>query len=829
MINRIPTFSHLKKDVAYSIESIDQLLFENIPGKIISKRTIEKNGWQGLDIKNRLKNGDHQRYQIFLTPLEVFIFKMGGEGDFVSKHSDPIFNSLHFKAAEPGRTRVVSGFEDFELDMPNLYRFTNRFRAGNRLIEGYDGQSKAYYFLRKASLNDFNFIEQDTFELKQIQKRFYQDLELKPVYESFSDSSLRSRAIQDSVSGRTLYLKTFLEKGNYYLLGSLGATKEGADNFFASFKTKSYGYPETFKHVRDTAMLFSTLTPLKPPKFVEGGHTFKQGGKKIKSYSPYTKKSVYQHKNNEAITIELTKAHDYLTFPSIDSVWTLRKKQYAHKKFNIIREQAKSSPRGYYQLDLTLTDTASTRGILIRNVLKGGLLYELKTSVDTLETPGKFVRAFFDNFQPADTLVGRDILEDKTSDFFAALRANDSIVLEGYRLLHFDERHIDSLQYYISEFDYPTDKKHIQSHLIQKMGQLDHPGVFRFFKELYLSSYNNSWAQIKILQAIAAQKDEASTRLLLELLSKDIPLVSNTLEVSKIFSPYRDTLALAKNLYPELLDYSGIQEYKAPIFSLLAKLKSEKHVKPKMYKSNRKQLLADAQIQLKRYLGKQNSGSTPRRYYQQKRSPNTILEDYAQLLYPYAEEKDMQQFFRRLTMVRDPKIKTTFASLIAQNNVSIPNGIFYDLAADINSRSLLFRKLKDVQRLDLFPKAFLSQRSLAEANLFEKKKYNALKDSLAFVKQQSLQFEGKEYQAFYFKLRNKRDYDKNFKMHLLVFPESAGPGTKAFYKNEGYRIEDTDTDEEAVNYVTEVFLLKNRKRAKAYRPNYNNRYGSFEF
>ena len=76
MLNRIPTFAHLKPDDVYILNDIDKLLFENIPGKILEKTEITRNGFKGLDIKNQLKNGDQQRYQIYLTPLEILIFKM---------------------------------------------------------------------------------------------------------------------------------------------------------------------------------------------------------------------------------------------------------------------------------------------------------------------------------------------------------------------------------------------------------------------------------------------------------------------------------------------------------------------------------------------------------------------------------------------------------------------------------------------------------------------------------------------------------------------------------------------------------------------------------
>ena len=64
-------------------KKIDSLLYENIPGKIISKTSITRNGYRGLDIINRTRRGDIQRYNIFITPFEILFFKMGGTGEYV--------------------------------------------------------------------------------------------------------------------------------------------------------------------------------------------------------------------------------------------------------------------------------------------------------------------------------------------------------------------------------------------------------------------------------------------------------------------------------------------------------------------------------------------------------------------------------------------------------------------------------------------------------------------------------------------------------------------------------------------------------------------------
>ena len=98
-----------------------------------------------------------------------------------------------------------------------------------------------------------------------------------------------------------------------------------------------------------------------------------------------------------------------------------------------------------------------------------------------------------------------------------------------------------------------------------------------------------------------------------------------------------------------------------------------------------------------------------------------------------------------------------------------------------------------------------------------------------FLEQRPLQYRGKSYTGYYFKTKKTNGYDKNFKMHLVVFENNKGLTAKPFYKSDELRIEDTDTDKEAMDYVSEGFLLKDRQRAIVYRPNLYNGYGYHGF
>ncbi len=821
MVNRIPTFSYLKKEYTYSLEDVDKLLFENIPGKILEKTKIENGIYPGLDIKNQLKNGDFQRYHIYITPLEILIFKMGGQGDYVVQHSDTIFNSIKFKTLEKKRTVLSSEFDDFEVEMPPIYNFTNRNRSGNRFIEAMDPETSSYFFLKKATLNDFNFIEQDTFELKQIQSRFYQDLKLEPEYDPFDDQSLTSSAKFDSGGLKKLYLKTIIWGNNYYLLGSITRDSTEAKQYFKSFKVRKPNYTEEFKKIRDTALFFTTISPIDPQKFVENSNNYYERHKKPKPYSAYTKKSVYQNKNNEAILVTVNKAHDFLMFPNIDSVWQLRRKLYRQNTFNIIREERPEYNEKYHEINLTLTDTASTRGILVKNIVKGGLLYEVKALIDTIKPPSKFVMDFFNHFAPLDTVVGSSILSDKTPNFFRAIRQNDSIVHDGYTFLKFNKKHADSLKYYISEFNFKDNQKYLQAHLIQKLAEMPEVDATRFFENYYAKSYSNSKAQTKILQAISKNQNESSLELLLRLMSKDLPLVSSKQEIQNIFQPYMDSLPLARKLFPEILDYSAIEEYKSPIFSILAKLNARGLIKPKSYKKYKNQILNDAKIQLKRQLGlsmdqlnEESTSNSPRD------NNYDILENYAVLLYPFIKETEVALFFQRLSTVNDPQIQISYISLLIKNEENpfdgknkIPKSLITSLAEKAETRLLLYEKLLHIGKLNYFPSHYKNQKAIAESILYNTLELNPEQHSMEFIRNQKMYYPSTDYQSYFFKVKEKDNYTNNLKIYMLVFKNAEHIQHKPYYLNKGFTITDINTEEEILKLNTEEYYLKDRQRA----------------
>ena len=833
IINRIRTFDHLirEKNMTYSIDMIDELLFENIPGKIISKSRIKNGDYEGLDIINKLKNGDYQRYQIFITPLEIITFKMGGKGDFINQYSDTVFNSISFKPIATEKEIVHSNYNDFSVELPKFNNFSNANGKGNKFIEGYDKTTQDYFFLRRATLNDYTFIEEDAFEVKQIQKRFLESLKLEGEFEAYNEEkiAIRSQASIDELTGKKIYLYTTLKGGKYYLLGCISKSKETANNYFNSFKLNRFTYPEPFKKVTDTSLYFTTSTSIKPPKNVSSNHpndSFYEKDKK--SYEEFYKSALYINNNNEAIEVTLYKPHDYEMFSNLDSLWNYRTRRYEDDTFIVHKTSRQKNKFGDEELNLTLKDTGSSRAIKIKNIYKSGVVYEIQTLVDSNEE-SEFVSAFYNNFKPKDTIIGRSFFDNKTYEFFQKLRENDSVVFSAYNKLLYRKADIDTIKHYITNFNYPEDKIFIKNRLISSLGYRKNTDVSSFFKKLYEDSYENSYAQVEILQSLTFKRNKKSLDILLELMEKDLPLLKNTYEIDRIFYPFRqkENYNLAKMLYPDILEFSSIIDYKEPIFELLADLKEHGIIKEKGYKKYKNQIINDAKIELKRMLSK-NLTSYYSSYSNKDRveSENKLLKNYMILLFPFRNDKNVKSFFDRIHNVNDEQIITTLIALKAQNNEPVSKDLLISLASNINSRILLFNKLDELNRLDLFPFAYKSQKAIAESLIYSDYKFVKEKDALEFVKKAPLTIKGKQVDAFVFKIKDSQGYDKDWKLKILAFENKNNEiTTDTYYESSEIKISEAIDFDELVDKAIEQVELKDRPRAIVEFNNYYSSYG----
>jgi hypothetical protein len=231
-----------------------------------------------------------------------------------------------------------------------------------------------------------------------------------------------------------------------------------------------------------------------------------------------------------------------------------------------------------YSYRFSYTDSASAKQVLVKKVLKEGVLFELKTLVDSISGPSTFVTDFYDSFTPINTLR-KSVLTDKTKLFFEALRANDSIVLESYQLIKFKKHNSKDIVSVLRDFEFKKERLDIKPHLVKKLIEIDLTTNLSFIKQLYYASYSDPQTQTAILDGLLDSNTEASYNLVLDLMERDLPLNG----VGRIFYIYygKDSLKLKATLFSKILKYSTISEHKQPIYNLLARVKDSGFIKLK--------------------------------------------------------------------------------------------------------------------------------------------------------------------------------------------------------------------------------------------------------
>ena len=255
------------------MKKVDSLLYENIPGKILSKTPIVKNGYKGFDITNKTRRGDMQRYNIVTTPFEVLVFKMSGTGNYVEgKEAGQFFNSIEIKREDTKNwvdfSPLQGGFKAGFPRKPFENRDNTNFDGVPRWeYEAGDSTTGDAYLIWKKTIQNYRFLDEDSFDLSLMEESFrqsdYINKQLTKQQGSFKGYPCldASYVLKD---GSYITAK-FLLKGPQYVLLAAHSKNKSKDfsAFFNSFSFSPYNY-SGFKNYVDTFVNITVTTPVVP-------------------------------------------------------------------------------------------------------------------------------------------------------------------------------------------------------------------------------------------------------------------------------------------------------------------------------------------------------------------------------------------------------------------------------------------------------------------------------------------------------------------------------------------------------------------------------------
>ncbi|WP_299272368.1 TraB/GumN family protein [uncultured Psychroserpens sp.] len=807
-INRLSTFEYLPSEKEkVSLDYIKNLLYEDIPGDIIEKKEFDL-PFPGISILNKTKKGDYQKYHIYKTPLEIIVVKFGGKKDFVLNYHEEIFNSIKFKSESLEYANFKDPFKKYTFNFPKYYITDNLKNPGKKSIQGYVGTD--YYFFQESPNHDTSYIEEDDFEAQFIHTNFYKELEIEEIEGAFQKgtySSYVSSAEIDSVHHKKIWLKSVVKDGSYYLLGYAGSTEDKAKSYFDSFKVNTATY-ENFKTITDTTLLFKANSTTKAP-LVFMGYRMRNN----KPYDQVIKRNTFVSKSNEEIAVSRTKFHDLKMYENVDSLWnSLSKKRrnnyYRNRSSFSVHDEKRYTENGNNIYTFKYRDSLSSKEILVKYIQKKGTLFRLSTLKDSIGEPSKFITEFYDSFTPMDSLLGKDIFADKTATFFEALKANDSIVFKGYTKLKFNKTHASTIKNILETHEFPEDKENIKTYLVGQLIKIDKSqSTIGLIKRLYEDSYAKPSIQNRIINGLLSRSSKSSNDLIKELMQIDIPLGSRYSGFS-IYNISSDSLKVMKQLYPDILQYASIEEYKKPVYGLLVKLLDSNIVKPKIYKSAKKQLINDAKIEIKRSLNK----SKYSRF-----DENDMLEGYTKLLFPFRKEKSVAAFYDKLILSKNIHALTTYYALLKKEREVIPNALKAETIDNEKAQAMLVAKLHFLKLLTTNILKEIDLDTYAKSGLITNNNSIKTKDSIVLLEKRQLNTDTKKALIVYIYKRTRVNESRESSyLHFIAFetPKGERYNVEPYYtsRNSGRFINNGTSEEDIIDDVMLLIKHKTRKR-----------------
>jgi len=840
------------------MKKIDSLLYENIPGKIITKKIINQQGVKGYEIVNKTRKGDAQHYHIYVLPDEVIILKASGVGDYVTggDEAETFLSSIRFKSnTQP--VNYTPPYGGFSINFPSApsYLSTERNAKNRQEWSAVDANGNAY-LLFKTNLHHYDYLETDTFELNLAEESFASSAFIsKTNSKAFSTLDKFPILLSEYThkDGSIVNAGFVIKGNNYYVLATKSKKGQSAQPFAETLRFTDFAYPET-KPRADSAIGFSVKSPLWYPPKTEEEDDFANIYMYMRQIEDEDGESDYFENLGGAKTAfignDTTGEHIYVyryMMPEFNySTDTVKYMQYqfhdvdSDSDYIVYKQKEWKNDNGWMVKDFELRDTGSSRAFIGKNMYKQGVAFSVFYATDTLTHLTPFARTFFETFTPADTLKFRDPFKKTSDQFFAQYFNTDTTVQKKARKkissVMFDSTDLPNIKRAISELTWKS-KKYLatKQQWISVLGEFSDSATVDYLEDLYAQAKDTSDLQNEILDALVSMRTKYAYSKFKTLLLKDPPALLDGSDNSYDYvrsprmyygggSSYDyvdydydshyygkwgalyDTLQLTVQILPELVDLMILEDYAPTVVNLLVTSVDSGYLKADQYKQFYNRFSLEAKQMLKKQFATEDKKAIDKasatdkereNYYDDESNDrgNSKLVDYAVLLMPFWENTEIQSFFNKLITTTDKQLRTDIALLMLRNKKSVHDTLIEAVAALDNYRIQLYNNLEEARLLDKYPAKYKKQEDFARSML-QRNSYNK-PDSLIFLRKDSISYEGERGWLYFYKYKKAKD-DTEWK--IAVSGMQPFEQDKVIAKFEGYKRLFTDfTNEEYID------------------------------
>lgn len=777
-ISRFQTYSPLKSFSPKEWQSkIDSLLFENIAGNIIEQKKIKINGFDAIQILNETRRGDFQQRLIVFTPLEVIFFKMSGTGKWAKIYGDRFIKSVKINQPADKETVYTSSLNDFNITFPGAIISTEHATSISNSPPKYNVQSftptdSSYYLFQSDWLNDFNYIEEDSFELSYLFEVFSEEFDSIREVKTLKIKNNTAVGYLINSEGDSIFIASVLWKNFYYFMAAKSQESK-AMQFFNSLNFTDNYNEDNYVTYHDTLLSYTVKTPITPLAMDDVIRFVQSKSKEKKEDWDYVKqfRNFFYKKNYESIRVKYLKHSDYYHVETLKEFWKDELEEYLETSY-IIKEETYDNNDTLPTAHVIVTDTGSQKVIELKTIINEGLVYTLSTAYNALYPRSKFISTFFESFTPTtDVLLGKKITVSNAPMFFSDLASGDSLSIKRAINLRnritFTKDHVDSMIYYIDNFEFPDgDKEETTPYLIKQLGYIKDPKIISYLKSKYESSSDQSKLQFACLKALGKYGTKKAYKVMNKLLMQEPPITFNENPIESFFYYLDDSLELTSKLYPDLWDLVLYADYRESVYQLSANLLDNKRINSSSYKREKQLILREA----KSKTAEKNNG------YSSTSSVSVSLDDndyyysfgdridykvnlvdqyditlFLKLLMPYyKKDKKVRSYVNSLINHANEKYRFVSAIMLTNANVNLEDSVYTKLSESVSYRLAFYKSLKFIGKENKFDTTFLSQQKLMESAILASSRVEE-DDSLQFVEKHYIKNKYEEGYVYFFK------------------------------------------------------------------------------
>ena len=875
--------------------SVDSLLFENIQGRIISKTEFTTStGIPVLDVVSKTRTGDLQHCQFYFTSFELLMFKLGGKGNYAeSSEGKKFFTSIQFKSSKDQNVEFTPPAGGFKVKVPSPYLY-NKNDNGSVFSQTEDlsvvyPNAQGVGGVKRGVYNDFTYLEEDSFELNQLSSRLLQAL-------SFT-SSVKYSITQEQqlpcirfeglhANGKHFYGKIYLRGVHYYLVYWVGPTNQGFNHdLFTSFTVVDFKHLNPLRKIKDKDCYFTAIDEVsddEPSRFNEA-YAVELAKSRLTADTadnPFEYKNAsklyYSPSTNEYVNVYYERFNGYDFRDKKEFVLGL-KRTIRQATGGWLSHEQEHWTEGMLHYSCMVKDTATRRALLMKVMVKNSHLWELTVPVDTVLGLKGWAKSFYESFMPVDSMPTKDLFTSNFEQLLKDLAGNDTTLRNRSAValknaITIRPEFLPSLNRLLLSPQLANINEESKALLFVNAGAARDNSIIEPFQKLYTQYTDSFYLQISLLKGLAYAKTAKTYATFKTLLLKETPLIGNSDMVDDVFQPLHDSLPLCKDFFPSLLQLCKYDEYREAVYSLLADLVHQKLLAPDIYLAQREQILADANLSLKRKKSGENQesgltmfngvyaefGPAEKALRDKAERLKTVLEsytrnmsysdpavknsdyfyrssllDYVFVLSPFYNTHDKSKQFIQKASKQVTQEELLLATVdLLKYKASLSDTLLNYFASNPLTTAYLYSELEKEGILNYFPEKYKHQERLVESlircqiqlsELYNGVKEQQVNDSISPVKVLELSNKYQKGKLYIYGNARKQDQEPTW---CLVFVNNGKPANNGIYSrmeliDPAFLVNTKTSVDDNLNRVINEFHVMYRKRITGLEASYD--------